>query len=205
MGLYDRYILPRLVDLACAGKPTWKQREKVVPRARGRGLEVGIGSGHNLPLYDGERVEHVWGVDPSPEIWRLAAQRARDLPFDVEFVEASAEEMPLEDNSADTAMVTYSLCTIPNAAAALGEIRRVLRSGGELVFCEHGLSPDESVRRWQNRLQPIWGKLSGGCHMNRAIPELIEASGFEIRELQMMYVPGPRMMSFNYWGTAGQA
>lgn len=202
MGLYDRYLLPRLIDLSCAGKPTFKQRQKVVPLARGRVLEIGIGSGHNLPLYDARQVEHLWGVEPSPEMWRLAEQRARELPFSFEFVEASAEEIPLPDDSVDTALVTYSLCSIPGAVAALGEIRRLLRSDGQLVFCEHGLSPDPEVRRWQNRLQPIWGRLSGGCHMNRAIPEIVEAGGFEIRELETMYVPGPRIMSFNYWGTA---
>ena len=202
MGLYDRYVLPRFVNLACASKPTHRQRRKVVPSARGRVLEVGIGSGHNLPLYDTNRVEHLWGIDPSPEMWGLARERARELSFDVEFVEASAEQMPLEDDSADTVMVTYSLCTIPDAAAALGEIRRVLRSDGQLIFCEHGLAPDQQVSRWQNRLQPIWGRLAGGCHMNRAIPELIEAGGFEIQELETMYIPGPRIMSFNYWGTA---
>jgi ubiquinone/menaquinone biosynthesis C-methylase UbiE len=202
MGLYSRYLLPRLIDLACAGKPTFKQREKVVPRARGRVLEVGIGSGHNLPLYDGGQVEHVTGVDPSPELWKLAEERARDLDFGVEFVEAGAEEMPLATDSFDTAMITYTLCSIPDAAAALSEVRRVLRPGGELVFCEHGLSPDPGVSRWQNRLQPLWGKLSGGCHINREIPAMIEAGGFEIRDLETMYIPGVKVLSYNFWGAA---
>jgi len=203
MGLYSRHLLPRLIDLTCSSRQTWKQREKVVPHAHGRVLEVGIGSGHNLPLYDPESVEMICGVDPSPELWELAENRAARAPFEVDFVEASAEEMPLEDSSFDTVMVTYSLCSIPDADAALGEIRRVLDAEGQLIFCEHGRSPDAAVRRWQDRLQPVWGRLSGGCHMNRAIPELIESAGFEIRELETMYIPGPRMVSFNYWGIAG--
>ena len=203
MGLYQRFLLPRLIDLACAGKPTRLQRAKVVPRASGRVLEIGIGSGRNLPLYDHEQIEHVAGVDPSPELWELAEERAKELPLEIEFIEASAEEMPIENSTFDTVLMTYTLCSIPDAEAALGEIRRVLRPDGRLVFCEHGLAPDPEVSRWQNRLQPIWGRLSGGCHMNRPIPSMIESAGFEIHEIQTMYVPGPRMMSFNYWGTAG--
>lgn len=202
VGFWRRHILPRIVDVATGVESTMKSRANVVPRVRGRVLELGIGSGHNLPLMDPERVERVWGLDPSPLGWKLARQRVESVSFEVEYLEASAEEIPLEDNSVDTVLTTFALCTIPNPLAALGEIRRVLRSGGEFVFCEHGLADDESLRQWQHRLQPIWGRLAGGCHLNRAIPELIASGGFEIHDLQTRMLPGPKPLRFTYWGTA---
>jgi len=179
-----------------------RQREKVVPRAHGRVLEVGIGSGLNLPYYDAARVSKVWGLDPSPEMIRMARRAAAGLPFEVEFIGLPGEEIPLDEGSIDTVVVTYTLCSIPDTAAALGQIRRILRPGGELLFCEHGAAPDASVRRWQDRLNPAWMRLGGGCNLNRPIPALIEAGGFTIRTLETMYLPGWRPVSFNYWGAA---
>jgi ubiquinone/menaquinone biosynthesis C-methylase UbiE len=202
MGLYSRYILPRVVHFTCGLKPAMRQREKVVPRARGRVLEVGIGSGLNLPFYDSTKVNKVWGLDPAPEMTRMAERAARSLPFEVEFIGLPGDEIPLEDESVDTVLVTYTLCTIPDTTLALRQMRRVLRRGGELIFCEHGAAPDASVRRWQDRLNPIWKRLGGGCNLNRAIPALIEAGGFRINSLDTMYIPGWRPASFNYWGTA---
>ncbi|MBK6981568.1 MAG: class I SAM-dependent methyltransferase [Betaproteobacteria bacterium] len=202
MGLYDRHVLPRLVHLACGLKPTMRQRGKVVPQARGRVLEVGIGSGLNLPFYDAAKVSKVWGLDPSQEMIGMARRAAASLPFEVEFIGLPGDEIPLDDASIDTVVVTYTLCTIPDAAAALRQIDRVLRPGGELIFCEHGEAPDAGVRRWQDRLNPVWKRLAGGCHLNRPIPALIEAGGFRITRLETMYVPGWRPASFNYWGAA---
>lgn len=202
MGLYSRYILPRVVNFACGLKPNMRQREKVVPRARGRVLEVGIGSGLNLPFYDATKVSTVWGLDPSPEMTRMAERAARSLPFKVEFIGLPGDEIPLEDDSIDTVLVTYTLCTIPDPIPALRQMSRVLRPGGELIFCEHGAAPDASVRRWQDRLNPLWQRLGGGCNLNRPIPALIEAGGFRIESLDAMYIPGWRPASFNYWGTA---
>jgi ubiquinone/menaquinone biosynthesis C-methylase UbiE len=202
MGLYSKYILPKVVHLTCSMKPNMRQREKVVPRARGRVLEVGIGSGLNLPFYDSTKVSKVWGLDPAPEMTRMAERAARSLPFEVEFIGLPGDEIPLEDNSIDTVLVTYTLCTIPDTAPALRQMSRVLRPGGELIFCEHGAAPDASVRRWQDRLNPIWKRLGGGCNLNRPIPALIEAGGFRINSLDTMYIPGWRPASFNYWGTA---
>jgi ubiquinone/menaquinone biosynthesis C-methylase UbiE len=202
MGLYSRYILPRVIHFACGLKPNMRQREKVVPNARGRVLEVGIGSGLNLPFYDHAKVTKVWGLDPAPEMIRIAERAARSLPFEVEFIGLPGNEIPLEDNSVDTVVVTYTLCTIPDAIAALRQMSRVLRPDGELVFCEHGAAPDASVRRWQDRLNPIWNRVGGGCNLNRPIPGLIDAGGFRIRKLDTMYIPGWRPASFNYWGTA---
>ncbi len=202
MGLYSRYILPRVVHFTCGLKPNMRQREKVVPRARGRVLEIGIGSGLNFPFYDPTRVAKVWGLDPSPEMTRMAEQAARSLRFEVEFIGLPGDEIPLEDKSVDTVLVTYTLCTIPDTTPALRQMSRVLRPGGELIFCEHGAAPDASVRRWQDRLNPIWKRFGGGCHLNRAIPALIEVGGFRIESLETMYIPGWRPASFNYWGTA---
>lgn len=202
MGLYDRYILPRVVDFTCGLKPNMRQRAKVVPLARGDVLEVGFGSGLNLAYYDPTRTRSVWALEPSAEMWAMARERVRAAGFPVELLKAQAEEIPLPDDSADSVVVTYTLCTLPDVPRALREVARVLKSDGELVFCEHGAAPDEGVRRWQNRLNPIWKVLGGGCNLNRPIPSLLQQSGFAISELSTMYIPGWRPASFNYWGRA---
>jgi ubiquinone/menaquinone biosynthesis C-methylase UbiE len=202
MGLYGRYVLPRIVHFTCGLKPNMRQRQKVVPRARGRVLEVGIGSGLNLQFYDPVKVSKVWGLDPAPEMLRMARRAARALPFEVELIGLPGDEIPLAEASVDTVLVTYTLCTIPDTTPALRQMSRVLRPGGELIFCEHGAAPDASVRRWQDRLNPMWQQLAGGCNLNRAIPLLIEAGGFRITSLDTMYIPGWRPGTFNYWGTA---
>jgi len=202
MGLYEKHVLPRIVHFACGLKPAMRQREKVVPRARGRVLELGIGSGLNLPFYDPAKVSKVWGLDPAPEMTRIAERAVRSLAFEVEFIGLSAAEIPLEDDSVDTVVVTYTLCTIPETTPALLQASRVLRPGGELIFCEHGAAPDASVRRWQDRVNPAWKRLGGGCNLNRAVPAMLEAGGFRITNLETLYLPGWRIASFNYWGTA---
>lgn len=202
MGLYGRYVLPKLVHLTCSAKPNMRQREKVVPMARGRVLEIGVGSGLNFPYYDAERVEKCWGLDPAPEMLRLAERAAASVAFDVEFLEVPADRVPLDDGSVDTVIVTYSLCTIPDTEPALREMARVLDPGGQLIFCEHGAAPDVSVRRWQDVVNPLWKRLGGGCHLNRKIPELIEEGGFRIDRMERMYLPGWRPASYNYWGRA---
>lgn len=202
MNIYETYLLPRVVNFTCGLKPMMKQREKVVPLAEGRVLEIGVGSGLNLPFYTPGKVKHLWGLDPSRETWALAHDKLGKLDFDVEFIKASAEDIPLDRGSADTVLITYTLCTIPDVISALREARRVLKSDGTLLFCEHGLATDESVQRWQNRLNPIWTRLGGGCNLNRPIPELIQQAGFNIRSIDAMYIPGWKPASFNYWGAA---
>jgi ubiquinone/menaquinone biosynthesis C-methylase UbiE len=202
MGLYQQYVLPHVVHHACGQKPAMKQREKIIPLATGRVLEIGIGSGLNIPHYDPTRVSHLWGLDPSREMWAIARRNAAEHHLDAEFIEADAESIPLEDNAADTAVITYTLCTIPGAAQALEEVRRVLRPGGRLLFCEHGEAPDASVRKWQRRMRTPWKFLGGGCHLDRPIPRLLEAAGFHSRDLQARYIPGWKPACFNYWGTA---
>lgn len=202
MGLYQRYVLPRATHFLCGLKPAMKQREKVVPQATGRVLEIGIGTGLNLPFYSPDKVEHLWGLDPAREHWKLADDNRRPAGFDMEFIEASATDIPLEDNSADTVLVTYTLCSIPDVAQALEETRRVLKADGQLIFCEHGAAPDDNVRRWQDRLNPLWKRVGGGCNLNREIPTLLEQGGFRIRQMETMYIPGWKPACFNYWGTA---
>lgn len=206
MGFYDKHILPRFINCACGAAPVMKQREKVVPLASGTVLEIGIGTGLNLPYYDPARVERLIGLDPSQESWKLAGERAAHLDFDVEFIGLPGEQIPLDDNSVDTVMVTFSLCTIPDPVSALGGMARVLRPGGKLYFCEHGCAPDPSVRKWQDRIDPWWGKIAGGCHLNRDIPALLGAGGFTVAEMHTGYIPGtPRFAGYNFWGTALQA
>ncbi len=203
MGFYDRHILPRVLDLACGSKVVQRQRQKVVPLATGRVLEIGIGSGLNLAFYDAARVERVIGLDPAEAMLAYARRRARQAPFAVEYLALEGEQIPLEAESIDTVLVTYTLCTIPDAAAALDGMRRVLKPGGRLIFCEHGRAPDAAVRRWQHRLNPLWNRIGGGCNLDRDIPRLIEAAGFRIGSLESMYLPRtPRFAGFNYWGTA---
>ncbi len=202
MGLYEKHILPNLVHAACKHRPAMRQREKVVPLAHGRVLEVGLGSGLNLPYYDASKVSKLWGLDPSPEMIKMAEKQAESVSFDVEFISLPVEELPLETNCADTVLVTYTLCTISDIELALREIARVLKPGGELVFCEHGVAPDANIRRWQKCINPVWKRIGGGCNLNRDIPGLIEQGGFRIKGMRAKYIPGWRPACFNYWGTA---
>ena len=203
VSLYDKYVLPRVINCACGSKPFMKQRALVVPQATGVVLEVGIGTGLNLPFYDSKVVDRVIGLDPSLESWKLAARRTQAVDFEVEFIGLPEEGIPLEPESVDTVLVTFSLCTIPDPVAALRSLQRVLRAGGKLIFCEHGRSPDLNVFKWQNRLNGVWGSLAGGCHLNRDIPGLIQESGFAIEEIDTRYLTSTaRFASFVFWGVA---
>jgi ubiquinone/menaquinone biosynthesis C-methylase UbiE len=198
---YERTLLPYLLDFSCSLKPIQKQRMKVIPRARGRVLEIGIGTGLNLPFYDRTRINSIVGVDPGLQMHKLAHKRSMQARLKVELVGVSAERLPVEDASFDTVVSTYTLCTIPDPIAALKELRRVLVPGGRLLFSEHGRAPDENVLKWQTRLQPYWMKVAGGCRMDRDIPALLEQAGFKA-EVQSRYIPGPRILSYHYWGEA---
>lgn len=202
MGLYEKYVLPTIVHRTCGMRPQMRQRSKIVPRARGRVLEVGMGTGLNLSFYDPSRVTKVIGLEPSPEMTQRAADAARSVDVEVEFIGLPGEEIPLEASSIDTVVMTYTLCTIPDTRKALKQMARVLKPGGELLFCEHGRAPDADVRRWQDRIDPLWKRLGGGCRLNRDIPARIREGGFEIADLETMYLPGWRPASFNYWGSA---
>lgn len=202
MGVYDRYILPRLIDRACGTRPFARQRQKVVPQARGTVVEIGIGSGLNLPHYDPNHVERLIAIEPDDAIWAKAKQRVDACPFPVERLGLSGENLPLDDACADTVVVTYALCTIPDPVQALREMARVLKPGGEILFTEHGLAPDAGVSRWQRRIEPLWKPLAGGCHLSRDIPALFEPAGLKLARLEQLYLPGPKVFGYNYWGAA---
>jgi ubiquinone/menaquinone biosynthesis C-methylase UbiE len=199
---YDRHLLPYVLDIACGLKPVRQQREKVVPLARGRVLEIGIGTGLNLAHYDKAKVQKIVGLDPALEMHRLARKRMEKAGLAVELSGLSAEKIPFESGAFDTVLVTYTLCSIPDPVSALKEMRRMLAPGAKLIFCEHGLAPDASVRKWQDRLNPIWSKLGGGCRLNRDVPAMLKEAGLHSADIQTMYLPGPRPLTFNYWGTA---
>jgi len=202
MGFYERKVLPALIDFSMRQRPIMKQRAKVVPLARGKVLEVGIGSGLNLEFYRPENVERVWGLDPSIELQKRARARAAAAGVDVEFVGLSGEEIPIESEFFDTVVVTYTLCSIPDVSRALGEMARVLKSGGHILFCEHGIAPDARVSRRQQSFDRWWSLLAGGCHLTRPVPELLRRAGFRLEELNAAYLPGPKALTYNYWGVA---
>ncbi len=203
MGFYANHIVPKLIDLSCSTSPIMKQRAKIVPAAEGEVLEIGIGSGHNFDFYNRDKVKRLIGLEPSAAMRRLASERAQQRGIDVEFIDLSAETIPLDDKSVDTILVTYTLCSIPDVRAALSEMRRVLRPSGSLLFCEHGLAQLESIQKWQRRWEPLWKRIAGGCHLTRDIPKLIEGSGFRLEQLEEMALPNtPAIAGYNYWGRA---
>ena len=203
MNLYNKYILPKFLNCACGSKPINYQRQKVVPLAKGKVLDIGIGSGLNIPFYNSDKIDIVIGIDPSHELIELAKELANDSKASIELVIGSAESIPYPDNFFDTVLVTYTMCTIPNVAIANKEMWRVLKDDGRLIFCEHGLAPDKKISKWQNRIDPFWGKIAGGCHLNRDIQKLITDAGFSFESLDKMYIPStPKFAGYNYWGVS---
>jgi len=204
--MYDKYILPYVLNCTCGQKPFIRQRQKLVPIAKGKVLEVGIGSGLNMPYFDTSKISSVVGIDPSEELIQLAEKRINDSMPDTDFVISKAEEMQFNDNLFDTVLITYTICTVGDVSASLKQIKRVLKSDGQLLFCEHGLAPDEKVVKWQNRINKFWPTISGGCNINKNIPLLIEQAGFAITNMEQMYLPKtPKILGYNYWGTALKA
>jgi ubiquinone/menaquinone biosynthesis C-methylase UbiE len=203
MGLYQRHLLPRLIQCACGSRVVDRQRRKVVPLAQGEVLEIGFGSGLNLPHYRPGQVDTLWALEPSAEMRALAAPRVAASGLKPRWLDLPGEALPLPDASVDCVVMTYTLCTIPDAGAALAQLKRVLRPGGRLLFCEHGAAPDAAVRRWQDRLDGPWGRIAGGCHLNREVAPLIASAGFRFDELQSGYLPKtPRFAGYNTWGCA---
>ena len=200
---YENYVLPKMLDCCCSTKPISYQRKKIVPEASGTVLEIGIGSGLNIPYYQKSRVNKVIGLDPSEQLCKMAKKTADDNNFSIDFLVNGAEEIELPSNSIDTILLTYTLCSIPEPYIALKEIMRVMKSDGRILFCEHGIAPDEVVQKWQNRINPLWGKLFGGCNINRDIPNILKNGGFKINSLDKMYLPStPKIVGYNYWGEA---
>jgi ubiquinone/menaquinone biosynthesis C-methylase UbiE len=201
MGFYRERIVPYLVYMAMRQETLVAYRERVVSGAAGRILEIGIGSGANLRYYS-DQAKQVIGLDPSVKLLEMAAGADKRPNLSVELVKGSAETIPIEDKTIDTVLTTWTLCSIPDVNRALSEMRRVLKASGRLLFVEHGLSPDDNVRRWQNRLNPIWKRVAGGCNLNRAMPQLIEVAGFRFERVETGYMKGPKPMTFMYEGYA---
>ena len=208
MGFYDNRILPRIIDRICGFKAFSRQRAKIVPQARGVVLEVGYGSGLNLPWYESHSIERLIALDPAEGAMALARSREQALGFPIEHLALEGEHIPLEPKSVDTVLVTYTLCTIPDVEQALAGMKRVLKPDGQLLYCEHGVAPDSPLQRWQHRLDPMWGVVFGGCTLTRNAPELIDRAGFELDENHRGYVPdlpfvpGISLAGFQYWGRA---
>lgn len=202
MGFYERRILPRLLDFAMSNRELRPYRERVVSAAAGEIVEIGVGSGPNLPLYDPARARSVAALDPSPPLLAMALRRREEALVPVELVEASAEALPFAAGKFDTAVVTWALCTIGDPQRALAELRRVLKPGGRLLFVEHGRAPDPGVARWQARLTPLWRRCSGGCHLDRPVEELVQGAGFRLETLATGYMNALKPFTFMYEGTA---
>ena len=201
--LWSRFIQPRIISFACGTKPFMIQRTKIIPFARGNVLEIGIGSGLNIPLYDTDLVTKIIGVDPSAAMHSLAKERISESPVKVEFISTDAAKIPLQDQSIDTIVCTYTLCTVSNPQQVLKEVKRLLKPGGKFLFSEHGNAPDENVVKFQRKLEPIWKLLADGCHLTRSIPDLLDESDMKIDKIETMYLPKtPRFVGYNYWGMA---
>ncbi len=201
MNIYDRWVFPPFLDLVMRQRQLAKYRHEAVAAASGRVLEVGVGSGLNFSLY-GKQVDVVFGIDPSPRLLAIARRRAAAAGVRADLLLGSATAIPLADNSVDTVVMTWTLCSIPDPLAALREMRRVLKPGGRLLFVEHGLSPEPGVARWQHRLTPVWRNIAGGCHLDRKMDDLIRSAGFDLTDLRTDYARGPRTMTYMYHGCA---
>jgi ubiquinone/menaquinone biosynthesis C-methylase UbiE len=201
VGFYRKFVLPHLINLAMSNAEVTRVRSQIVPAAKGRVLEVGVGSGLNLPFYS-TKVLQLQGVDPSAELLRMTGRKSGSVPFPIELIPASAEQIPVEDGVIDTVVITWSLCSIAEPEKALAEVRRVLKPGGDLIFAEHGLAPEPNVQARQNRFNKLWGAIAGGCNLNRPVERLISSAGFSIIKLETMYLSGPKMLTFTYKGCA---
>jgi ubiquinone/menaquinone biosynthesis C-methylase UbiE len=200
---YEKFFLPKVCDKCCSTKPINYQRNKVVPLAKGIVLEIGIGSGLNIPFYNKNNIEKIIGLDPSEELNFLANKVAKKNNIEIDFIISGAEDIALPDNSIDTILITYTLCTIPDLDNSMAEMKRVLKSDGKFIFCEHGIAPDQNIVKWQSRINPIWKAIMGGCNINRNIPKIISDSGFDITNISEMYLPStPKIVGYNYWGVA---
>jgi len=202
MSFYADRVLPHFINYACGTAGVREQREKVVPLATGRVLEIGMGSGLNLPFYDRDRVELVWGLEPSEGMRRKAAATVEASDLDVRWLDLPGDQIPLEADSVDSIVLTYTLCSIADWRGALEQMRRVLKPGGKVLFSEHGEAPDEEVRRWQRRLDPVWTVIGGGCHLDRPVIRCLEDTGFSVDQVASEYRGRPKAASFTYWGVS---
>jgi len=202
MSFYDHYILPELIQFICSRKRFQERRQSILSHAKGNVLDIGMGSGTNLPFLTNSNIKHIYGLEPSERLRNKATTLSDKLKLSINTIANGAEDIPLDKHSIDTVIVTFTMCTIPDIEIALREMQRVLKPGGQLLFCEHGRAPEEQIQKWQNRLNPMWKKISGGCNLNRDIPELITQAGLGIQTIDQHYMQGPKAMSFIHKGIA---
>ena len=200
MSLYQKYLLPKLLNWAMKAPALSKLRSELIPSAEGKVLEVGMGSGLNLPHYDG--ISGLIGLEPSEELQNLAEDMLIQTHFPSEMLTGSAEDIPLESNTFDTVVMTWTLCSVTDPVLALSEIKRVIKPGGKVIFAEHGKSPDQNIRKLQKTLNPLWSRIAGGCQLNREIVDLYESSGFKFKSMERGYLEGPKFATYNYRGVA---
>ena len=200
--LYNRYVCPHVINLAMQTKPFRRQREKVIPQASGRVLEIGIGSGLNLDFYDKSKITEIFAVEPDSILLEKAKIKANQNNISLNIQKLTAELLPFENGTFDTVVSTYTMCSIYELDSAMIELKRVLKSDGSFIFSEHGKAPDSNIYKWQKRLNPIQKRIGGGCHLDKDIPKIITNSDFKLQELNSMYIPGPRFLSYHYWGRA---
>ena len=206
MSFYEEKILPHIIDCGCGTKAAMDMRAHIVPLAYGDVLEVGMGSALNLGLYNTDKVNKVWGLEPSLGMRKRAEKNLQASPVHVDWLDLPGEQIPLADESVDSIVLTFTLCTIPDWRAAMQQMLRVLKPNGTLFFCEHGQAPDLSIQKWQDRLNPLWGNLFGGCNLNRPVIKNIESEGFSVEWAENEYMDmGPRFMSYMTWGAAHKA
>jgi len=199
--IWSKFIQPRLISLACTSKPIRIQRAKVIPKADGTVLEIGFGSGHNLPFYNKKNVKKIIGLEPSINMQKLSKRRLKDFNINFELLTERAEEIPLESNSIDSVVCTYTLCSISKPKLALSEIRRVLKKDGKFIFTEHAISPDLKINKFQKKIEPIWKFLADGCHLTRDIRKMLIENGFNTDSSDDMYLPGtPKFIGYHIWG-----
>ncbi len=202
-NFWDRFVTPVAINCVCGAKPFARQRQRIVADAEGIVLELGLGTGLNLPFYNADKVQKVVGIDPGVSLLKKAGKKIQAAPFEVEVLCESAEDMPLESNMFDSVMVTYTFCSIPDAQAALAEVRRVLKPSGRLFFCEHGLSDNPSTAKWQNRLNSPWHFIAGGCNINRDVTSMVKAAGFGLESHENFTLEKtPAVLGYHHFGTA---
>ena len=199
---YEAKILPSLINCCCATKPINYQRQKIIPQASGHILEIGIGSGLNFNYYNKANVSEVFAVEPDGVLLKKAKQNAELNNIDLNIQQLKAEELPFDNNSFDTVISTYTMCSIPGLGSAMSEINRVMKPNAKFLFSEHGKSPDSDILKWQKRMNGIQKRIAGGCHLDVDIPNEITKANFKIDKIDSMYVPGPKFLSYHYWGAA---
>ena len=203
MNFYQKHILPKLLNVTCSLSDIEQERQHWIPKARGHVLEIGIGSGLNIPFYDKSKVSKVWGLDPSQELLNIASTVAKESVIDIELLNRSAANIPIPNHSMDYVVMTYTMCSISNITVVLREIKRVLKNNGTLLFCEHGKAPDSFIYKWQTILSPLWATLFGGCHLNKDILAILNTADFKVTQLKKGYLPKtPRIAGYNYAGLA---